>query len=317
MSIVSCSCDNPAFGNMGRPNCVIEMKAIAFPIIVPRFDSSGNRNTIDLSSGTLGADIQALLSASLDPQNRIYPFPRCENITFERTETVYETAPSTRKYKIEGVGGVRTFNFETWAKDAVHTILQEMLKYGCSDLDFYLVTVDGYIWGIKDDLNDTVIRGYEMATETFDAFKEYATDTTVQKIMASWDLDNFEVEACSYAITSEELGYKATSLRGNVSGYQINVSSPTLSTLETTVIAGFGSAGNRYDITGLTASNFTITDITIPASPVVLTITPPVVESPDGTYLITLSAPMSSNDVIRIEITAGGYDVDVAEITIP
>ena len=83
MGQVICSCDNPAFANLGRPNCVIEMKAVAFPIIVPRFKADGTRNTIDLTSATLGADIKALIQTSTALMERLYPFPRMENITFE------------------------------------------------------------------------------------------------------------------------------------------------------------------------------------------------------------------------------------------
>ena len=186
MGQIICSCGNPSMPNLGRPDCVIEMKALAFPIIVPRYKADGTtRNSLDLTSPTLGADIKALIQTSTALLERIYPFPRCENITFERTETVYETAPSTRKYKIAGVGGVRTFKFETWGKDAVHQILRELKKIGCSDVDFYLADVGGSLWGIKDNELDTVMRGYEMATETYDSFKEYATDITTQKAMIS------------------------------------------------------------------------------------------------------------------------------------
>lgn len=306
MSEVICSCGNPSMPNLGRPDCVIEMKALAFPIIVPRYKADGTtRNTIDLSSPTIGQDIRDLIATSTALLDRIYPFPRCENITFERSDTVYETAPSTRKYKIAGVGGVRTFKFETWGKDAVHQILRELKKIGCSDVDFYLADVGGSFWGIKDNVADTVIRGYEMATETFDAFKEYATDTTTQKIMINWDLNNAECEENSYAITSEELGYSATTLRGNVSGFQ-TVTPLTNTTLTTVVFNGFGSAYDRDAIVGLLSANFTVENTDVPAGDLVI---PPVVENPDGTYTITTSAQTAGENHKVSVINAQGYDV--------
>lgn len=306
MGQVICSCGNPSMPNLGRPDCVIEMRALAFPIIVPRYKADGTtRNTIDLASVTLGADIKALIATSTALLDRIYPFPRCENITFERSDTVYETAPSTRKYKINGVGGVRTFKFETWGKDAVHQILRELKKIGCSDVDFYLADVGGSLWGIKDDVADTVIRGYEMATETFDAFKEYATDTTTQKIMINWDLNNAECEENSYAITSEELGYSATTLRGNVSGLQ-TVTPLSNTTLTTLVFNGFGSAGNRDAIVGLLTANFTVENTDVPAGDLIV---PPVTENPDGTYTIT-TTPQSIGENHKVSVVdASGYDV--------
>ncbi len=305
MSSIICSCGNPTMPNLGRPDCVIEMKALAFPIIVPRYKADGvTRNSIDLTSATLGADIKALILSSTALLSRIYPFPRCENITFERTDTVYETAPSTRKYKINGVGGVRTFKFETWGKDAVHQILRELKKIGCSDVDFYLTDVGGSLWGIKDKETDTIIRGYEMATETYDSFKEYATDTTTQKAMISWDLNNNECEENSYAITSEELGYSANSLRANISGSQV-VTVLTNTTLTSEVITGFGTAGSRDHIIGLLLANFTVENTDVPAG----NIATAVVENPDGTYTITTSAQTAGEAHKVTVINAAGYDV--------
>ena len=307
MSITSCTCNNPQFGNLNRPNCVVEMKAIAFPIIVPRFKADGTRNTIDLTSLTLGQDIKDLLAASLDAQSRIYPFPRCENVTFERTDTAEEVAPSGRKYVLEGVGGVRSFNFELWAKDAVHQILRELKKFGCSDLDFYLVDIAGNLWGILDSPTSTEMRGYEMATETFNAFKEYATDTTVQKIMASWDLDNAEAEECSYAITPEELGYKATTLKGNISAAQ-TLTALTATELQSVVFTGFGSAPARDAVTGLLTGNFTVFNETT-----VLSLAVVAVETVEGTYTLTIAAQTAS-DVLRVDIDAAGYDTASATV---
>ena len=309
MSEIICSCGDPTFGNLGRPNCVVEMKAIAFPIIVPRYKNDGTtRNSIDVTSLTMGAQILALLSASIPSTDRIYPFPRCENVNpNNRTETVFETAPSTRKYKIDGVGGVRTFMFELWGKNAAHQILRELNKYGCSDVDFYLVDVAGTIWGVKDDITSTTMRGYTMSTETFDSFKEYATDTTIQKAMIAWDMDNAECEENAYGITADELiatgGVSGTSLKGNISAFQaLTVISNT--TASDVVFSGFGTANDRDDIVGLLQANFTVENTDVPAGNIVTG----VLEGPDGTYLITTSA-QTAGENHKVTILATGYDV--------
>jgi len=301
-----CSCGNPQLPNLGRPDCVIEMKAIAFPIIIPRYKADGvTRNTIDLASITLGQDIKDLVKASTALLERIYPFPRCENISFDRTDTVYETAPSTRKYKIAGVGGVRTFKFETWGKDAVHAILREMKKIGCTDVDFLLVDVAGSLWGIKDNESDTVMRGYTMATETFDAFKTYATDTTTSKLMFMWDLDNAEAEECSYAIVSSELGYSATTLKPNV-GASISLVELDATHVQFTVTSGFGTAVTNDPITGLVDANFVVT-----ANGTPVPIIPSIVETSAGVYSFNhLDADITVGDlVVGSVINAIGYDV--------
>jgi len=307
MSSGICSCASPTFGNMGRVNCVIEMKTVAFPIVVPRFDENGVRNVIDTSSATLGADIQALLLASLNTQSRIYPFPRVENVTWERTDTVFDTAPSTRKYKIDGVGGVYTLGFETWAKDAVMQIMREALKFGCSEFDVFLATIDGNLWGIKDAVTDTDLRGYEVSAETFDSFIQFATDTTVQKGMFSMDLDNAECVENSYAILAEEMtstgGVKSTALTGNVSGYQ-TASAVTNTSCQSVVFTGFGSAGDLDDVTGLVVGDFTVENTDTPGGDIAVSL----VESPEGTYVITTSA-MTATENYKITCTKAGYDI--------
>lgn len=308
MSVNICSCETPAFGNLGRPNCVIEQKTMAFPIVVPRFKADGTRNTIDLSSPTLGDDIKALISASTPADARMYPFPRVEGATWERTDTVYETAPSNRKFKIAGVGGVYSLSFEFWGKDAVYQIMREVQKFGCSELDFYYVDVAGNLWGIKDNANDTLLRGYEMSTETFDSFVQFATDTTVQKGMVSWDIENTEVIENSYAVLVDELGYKASSLLPNQGAMQ-TLSSISATEIEAKVYTGFGSAGNRDEVEGLLLANFTLYNETS-AAPVVAS---GVVESSAGVYTITIPVQTTA-DVIRVEVLAAGYDVANATV---
>lgn len=316
MSAGICSCESPSFGNMNRPNCVIEQRALAFPVFVPRFKADGTRNTIDVASATVGADIQALINAA-DPLNRIYPMPRVENATFERTDTVYETAPSTRKYKIEGVGGVRTFNMELWGKDAVSAMLRELKKFGCSDIDMFYVDVAGNFWGIKDNVTDTLMRGYEVSAETFDAFREYATDTTTSKIMVSFDLDNQECEENSYAITSEELGYKANTLVGLFTGY-LTLAELVDGTVTMDAFTAYGTANSRYDIVGLDtiAPPITLALVNLgagglgPAVPMTAPTGFAAVVGVDGQYTFDfLTAEAALNDVIQLTITgATGYE---------
>jgi hypothetical protein len=281
------------------------MRAIAFPIIVPRYKADGTtRNTIDLTSATLGQDIKDLIATSTAIMSRIYPFPRCENITFERTETVFETAPSTRKYKIPNVGGVRSMMFETWGKDAVHNILRELKKIGCSDVDFFLADVSGSLWGILDNQTDTIMRGYEMATETFDAFKEYATDTTTQKLMISWDLDNAECEENSYGINSEVLGYSATSLKPLTPAF-ITLVELDATNVQFTVTEPDGSfSGSPVVGLDLTATFAVTSDIDGAVTQVSLTPTS------DGVYTYNHATAITVGAVVTGTITlATGYDI--------
>jgi len=319
MSSGICSCETPTFGNLARPNCVISQKALAFPVMIPRFKADGTRNSIDLAAdpltflnpagvagdyATLGAYIKAKIEdSSFASEDRFYPMPKVVGATFERTEQLFETAPSTIKYKIDGVGGVRTWKMQLWAKDAVFAIFRELKKFGCSDLDVFYIDLAGAIWGIKDDANTSVIRGYEMSTNTFDVFKDYASDTTVEKLNISFDLDNAECEENSYAITSEELGYKATTLRGLIAA-SVAVDNPDLSTVVATVSSAYGSAKTSVKVVGLLDSAFIVKDATGTILPHTGT-----VENPNGTYTIAMTSALTVTDTYTVSVLATTYDV--------
>jgi hypothetical protein len=292
---------------MGRDKCAIEMRVVAFPIFFPRFKGDGTRNTIDLASATLGADIQALISASTATLERLYPFPRVEEPKWSRTDTVFETASSTQKYKVFGLGGVYTFAFQTWGKDASFQQMREALNFGCSDLDMLLATVDGNLWGIKDSRTDTILRGYELNTETYDSYVEFANATTVAKGMFSVDLDNVECVENSYAILPDEMistgGVKSTSLSPIVGAYQ-TATAVTNTTCQTIVFTGGGSAGNATDITALVVGDFTVENTDVPAGNTAVSL----VESPSGTYVITTSA-MTATENYKVTCTKAGYDI--------
>lgn len=308
MSIQSCTCTDPKFGDMGRANCTIEMRVVAFPIFFPRFKADGSRNTIDLTSPTLGADIQNRIAASTAVLERFYPFPRVEEPTWDRTDTGYDTASSTQRYKVYGLGGVYTFAFQTWGKDASFQQMREALKFGCSEIDMALATVDGNLWGILDNPTDTTMRGYELNTETFDSFYGFATATTVAKGMFSVDLDNVECVENSYAILAQEMidtgGVKSTSLRPNQRGIQTLTA--LLSTeIQTYVFTSGGSAGDRDEIVSLLTANFEVFNETTQ-----LAVAATAVETTPGTYTLTIAA-QTATDVLRVSvIDAAGYDVD-------
>lgn len=305
-----CSCENPKYASLGRPNCVIKQSALAFPIIVPRFDANGDRNVIDTTSATVGADIQALIAASTAVGSRLYPFPRVENATFERTDTVYDEAPSGTKVKLPNVGGVRTFAFELWGNNGVHELQRQLSNLGCSDFDVYYVDVTGNLWGEKDNRTDANMHGYPVDVESFDFFKMYATDTTTGKIMVSFDLDQSACEENSYAITSGELGYNATTLTANQEAFQ-TLTAASATDITDVVYTGFGTANNRDDVEGLVIGDFTAYNVTADASITISSVTESA--TTPGTYTIVIPAQTTS-DVLRISISKSGFVVNDATV---
>lgn len=350
MSAIECTCDDPSFGHLGRPNCILTQKALAFPMFSPRNRANGTRNYLPASTTAITAwltaygisytNINTVLGLSLANNaavtlkhcvdyrlsplvgalDRLYPSLRVENAQFPRTDTVYESAPSGRKIKVEGVGGVRTWSFELWGKDGCYGVARAFKKFGCSDIDAYYVDVAGNLWGIMDDATGGIVRGYEVDTETFESIVNFATDTTVQKLMVSFDIDNYECEENAWAITAEEYGSKFSAIKPLIQGYgTLDEGSSTLATGAPAVIvvslyALFGSAGNKHDIVGLGTSAFSLVD-SGGTTDVAAGAWGSVVESPDGTYTLTTAGNLTA-DTYSLKSVATGYIVPDISVTI-
>ena len=318
MSTGICSCGTPTFGNLGDPNCVISQSVLAMPIFIPRYKADGTRNTIDLAVdpltylnpagiagdyATLGAYIRDRVENSeWDAQERLYPSPRIEEPSFERTDVIYEVAASTTKYAT-GLGGVRTWNMQLWGDSATYVMYRELKKFGCSALDVFYIDINGAIWGIKDDETTSVIRGYEMGSNTWEVFKQLATSTTVAKLNITFDLSNSECEENSYAITATELGYQATTLRGLISAY-IDVDNTDLSTVVANVKTSYGTAKTASMVVGLDDADFIVTDALGTVLPHTGT-----VENPNGTYTIAMTSPLTVTDIYTVKVVTPTYDV--------
>lgn len=350
MSVIECECDDIRFGHVGRPDCVITQKALAFPMFSPRNNTNGVRNYLPtnaasilvwLTDYSLGfADINAALGTTLTADNevtithvvdyrksssaavlnRLYPGLRVENATFPRTEDQFETAPSGRKFEIEGVGGIRTWAFELWGKDAAHGVARAFKKFGCNDIDAYHIDVAGNDWGIQDVVGDGKLRGYEVDPNTFTQFMEYATDTTAQKIMISFDLDAFECEENAWAITSGEYGKKFTTIRPLIQGISSHdaaastlvAASPII--IQVSLSASFGTAGNKHDITGVLTGGFELLDSSGAVQEAAGAWTS-VVETPDGYYLLT-TASSPTADTYTLVSKATGYVVPSVSVIV-
>jgi hypothetical protein len=334
MSQIECTCDDPSFGHVGRPNCIITQKALAFPMFSPRNRANGNRNFLPANAAgivlfnaeygttetTLQGCVDYRLAASTPALDALYPGLRVESATFERTDTQYETAASGRKVKLDGVGGIRTWTMELWGDDAAFGVARAYKKFGCSDLDVFYVDVAGANWGIQDVEGDGKVRGYEMSTETFDQFISYTTDTTSQKINLSWDLDAFECEENAWAITADEYGKKFTSIRPLIQGISVlDVAASTLvaAAIITVVVklnSSFGTAGNKQDIVGLLNANFTLLD-SVGADEVAAGAWTSVTENPNGTYTLVSPAVVAAGDYSLVS-AASGYSVPNVSVVV-
>lgn len=296
-----CDCAGTAYGNMGADNCPVIGKVPHNIIVMNRYAADGTLNRIDLTSGTVGADIQAMILTTTVAQNRLFPFPFAENFVITKSETVYETATSGNKYKIKD--GIRSFSFELNDKLSSTRMLEQAKKFGCTALSYFVVDIEGKIEGYKESATGTELFPIPMAQSTYNAILQYATDTTVQKILLDFDQSQYFNDGSIYYLTATDLGYSATTLVG-LKAASVVVSSITATGATFTVTKPSGSALTTSYVTGLLTANFAVYDVTGAAPVPILTIT----EASSGVYAVTYADVVGANS-FRVTVTATGYDV--------
>jgi hypothetical protein len=316
MSQEGCVCGSLAAINAGNNGCTIEMKPMAFPVFQYRYKADGSENSIDVTSATLGADIVALVESGTAIAERLFPTLRVQNPTVSRTDTNYETTANGDKFRLDGEGGVYSFMMEYYGVDGVFQIFREFKKMGCADVVMYIATTDGALWGTKDSVDATELKGYVLSKETIDSFFSFPVPGAKAKTVLSFDIDRETCIENSYVITASEMvdtnGVKSTSLVALVSGYQtLENPTPSNTTIKTTVYEGFGTANVRKPITGLVLANFEVYDNTAAAAitPSLATETP----AGSGIYILTVPAMTATNSLTVSVVNASGYSVSTGD----
>jgi len=152
------------------------------------------------------------------------------------------------------------------------------------------------------------MHGYAVNASTVDSFMKMPDQNEGAELMYSWDFDRFECFENSYVITKDTLiatgGQASTSLRGNQSGFQVDVTPLTNTTVQVTLQTGFGEPSDFNKIPGLLVGAFTVENTDVPAGDTAVS----VVESPLGTYVITTSA-MTAAENYKITATTPLFDI--------
>ena len=299
-----CTCAGTSYGNTGVDGCGTIGKTPYNIIIMPKYSALGVENVIDLVSPTIGADLKTKCLAVTPATSRLFPLPFAENFQITKSETIYETGPSGNKYKIKD--GIRSYAFELVDKNASVRLLENLKKFGCSEMVYFVVDIEGKIEGWKSSGTSTDLHGFPMSTSTWNAILTYATDTTVQKLMVSFDQSQYFNDGSIYYLTPNDLGYSATDLKGLVSATATVGTITTTGAVATIKKGSTDAVSTGVPIVGLLQTNFALYNITTSTA---VTITA-VNETSAGVYAISYVAIAGANS-FRLTATAIGYDIPV------
>lgn len=305
--MILCVCSE-GLGNTGTVACLAEIKNTKMLFVVPTFDNTGAKNKIAISTTMDAAWLTARLNDTVD--KRFRPISDLENVTDVRSESVFETAASTRKALIKE--GTRSFFAELWgAAVASAEYLGIIKKMHCTYMSVYLLDQNNNFIGSVPDTEDGFLYPIRVDKNSWEGKLIKATDTTQQKNAITFDFHPNENDEQLRYVTSEEYTCDFEGAVGLLDIYSEFVSSTTTE-LVVKLFTKFGTAKVKEPMKGLVSADFfdavggtasRLYNLTTSAQVTIVTVT----ESPDGTYTFTFVA-QNVNDVIRITPVKNGYD---------
>jgi hypothetical protein len=292
--MAGCNC-NAGLGNTGRPGCVPIQSVTSKLIMVPLTANDGTLNGIDLSAPL--PTWNSLVNET-DESKRWFPLPAFENVELPKAESQFEEANSGRMAFLRE--GKRSFTGELWGEDSTPTLLGKMKAGRCVNFGVYVVDVTGNLIGSK-------VNGYlypiPVDNQSWNPTFMFATDSTVQKIMLTFDFDRLFDDSTMYMITATEAGIDFNTLNGLIDVNLAYVSQ--VSTVSVTLNATFdyGTALNPILLQGVTGlTDWDIYDVTNAVSfgnPTAVS------ELPAGTY--TLLKTFVSGDEYTVSVVKDGF----------
>lgn len=299
--------------NFGRPTKLCELGNLIGFILTPLKASNGAPYYWTMDGITY--ENFATPFVAQNPEDRIYGFPRVENIEYVPADSQKEEAASGRTSFLRK--GKISFNGELWDKDAMPIMEGKLDELRCMGVGVLWVTSENKLIGQKKRIaiNPTtdldVFMPIPLDEQSIDPRFVFKLDATTQKVMFTFDLDrNFKAKTY-YSIDGNALWdetnevVRALDFTDPPQVIDCILTVPTVTTtgIELIVNDDFRN-GSRYDgvddpgnVTGLSITDFRVRNITDDS-----TVTPSsVTEDLPGQYSFTWSA-QTAGDRMSVEI---------------
>jgi hypothetical protein len=312
--MANCSCDDITLGNTGTPSCV-SIGGVTYKLwIQNKYDSAGNRNYIDttvaldstyfadlLNAGTSGATIT-------DSAKRIYPTQALKNVESVRAEDITESFNDGSIAPIQQ--GSKTFSAIT-IESVSPALLGKYESFECSDIQVYAIDVNGRIGGNNDTTGQ--LKGLDIESNTWSPKWIDPTDTTVSKIQFDYTYSKAEQDSNLAWIEASETTVATEDLKG-IQDVACVISAPTTTGFTATLTGSYGSAVTKNSIKGMLLADFDCNETSpTPGAEPLSSVT----ESSDGVYDIVYTTPVTSADVLGLDLQKNGFEMTTAVITTP
>lgn len=293
---MSCKC-NVGLGNTGIPGCVPIQSVTSSLIMVQLKANDGSENRIDLSSLPTWSD----LINEVDASKRWFPLPSFENVEQPKADSQFEEAASGKMAFLRQ--GKRSFTGELWEGDSSPQFLGKLEEARCVKFGVYVVDVEGNLIG--SNKGDGYLYPIPVDNASWDPKWSPATDSTVQKIMLSFDWDRLFDESTLEQITASEAGQNFTELEGLLDVLFTNIVPGTTSTTFTAKFC-YGTAITKLAYGGATAvADWSIYNDTTSSSVTVDAVT----ETPanSGNYQLDHAAGIASTNAYTVSTSKDGF----------
>ena len=292
--MAGCNC-NAGLGNTGRPGCVPIQSVTSKLIMVPLTANDGTLNGIDLSAPL--PTWNSLVNET-DESKRWFPLPAFENVELPKAESQFEEANSGRLAFLRE--GKISFYGELWGEDSTPNLLGKMKAGRCVNFGVYVVDVTGNLIGSK-------VNGYlypiPVDNQSWNPTFMFATDSTVQKIMLTFDFDRLFDDSTMYMITATEAGIDFNTLSGLIDVNLVVASQVANTSVTLDATFDYGTALNPILLQGVTGlTDWSIYDVT---NQVAFGNPTGVSESPAGTY--TLLKAFVTGDDYTVSVVKDGF----------
>jgi hypothetical protein len=264
--------------------------------MVPLKANDGSLNYIDLS---LPLPTWDDLINEADASKRWFPLPNFENVELPKADSQFEEANSGRMVFLRQ--GKRSFSGELWAEDSTPTLLGKLQNNRCVDFGVYIVDVNGNLVGSKVNGG---LYPIPVDNPSFNPTFVFATDSTTQKIMVTFDFDRLFDESTMYMITPTEAGINFNDLTGLLDVI-FSVPGSTATTYQATLALEYGTALNPIQFVGAVAADFELFNNDT-SSIVSISVS----EAPSGTYVFTFVAQTTGDEMV-LSVVKPGYDGEV------
>jgi len=294
--------------------CTPIMEVVEKFIEVSYFKEDGTINEIDLTDTFNLAYFTALVN-NADETLRWYPLPFVKNMVDERADSDFESFDD--KTKIERQVGIRSVKtmITTLGNNAGAVSPQMVGKINdkkCKVSGLFGITKSKQLVG--EMINDGFLAPIRIDNGSISAkLIKTGSGATTQKIDLSFDWHIDVQDERLRTLEADEMSTDISLLNGLLD-VTATYSAISQTSFKATLKTQYGSYLNPVLVEGLVAGDMALYNVTDSAN---VTITS-VVESPDGTYLISF-ASQTVADVLRLTISKDGYDftaVTAATITV-